>query len=132
MDTELKQKNTRIPLALQAVFLASNRGNEVHQPPPDNSASKVFSKNWLFQRRGQGQAKEQKMYPRVLSVKTLSFGYGKSSKSVTGGDGTAPEKVGQDMRSISSRALGLSKHSISTLSIDSTHSVNSFEKEVSS
>lgn len=34
---------TRIPVGLQAVFLASNRGQEVHKPPPGNVASRVFS-----------------------------------------------------------------------------------------
>ena len=41
----------RIPFTLQAVFLASNRGNEVHKPPPEKVASKVFFRNWLFQRQ---------------------------------------------------------------------------------
>mmetsp|Transcript_11422 Transcript_11422/g.31543 ORF Transcript_11422/g.31543 Transcript_11422/m.31543 type:complete len:442 (+) Transcript_11422:219-1544(+) len=41
----------RIPLALQAVFLASNRGREIHKPPTNGDANKVFVRNWLFQRR---------------------------------------------------------------------------------
>jgi hypothetical protein len=40
---------SRIPLGLQAVFLASNRGKEVHMPPPEKAASKTFTRNWLFQ-----------------------------------------------------------------------------------
>jgi hypothetical protein len=39
----------RIPATLQAVFLASNRGKEVDKPP--KTASKVFFRNWLFQRQ---------------------------------------------------------------------------------
>ncbi|GAX19139.1 hypothetical protein FisN_3Lh081 [Fistulifera solaris] len=58
-DNSMKQKSSRIPLGLQAVFLASNRGNVVHQPPPDKSASKVFFGNWLFQRRGTGKQKQK-------------------------------------------------------------------------
>jgi hypothetical protein len=34
---------SRIPVSLQAVFLASNRGQEVNKPPPGNMASRVFS-----------------------------------------------------------------------------------------
>lgn len=58
--TSMNQKSSRIPLALQAVFLTSNRGKEVHHPPPDKSASKVFLGNWLFQRRGSIGRKEKK------------------------------------------------------------------------
>lgn len=38
-------REERIPVALQAVFLASNRGKEVHQPPPGCVASQVFPRN---------------------------------------------------------------------------------------
>jgi hypothetical protein len=31
------------------VFLASNRGSEVHAPPPERVAYKVFFRNWRFQ-----------------------------------------------------------------------------------
>lgn len=50
-------RGTRIPFALQAVFLASNRGKEVHKPPPDHAASKVFFRNWLFQRKSNSSKK---------------------------------------------------------------------------
>ena len=40
-------RRERIPRTLQGVFLASNRGKDVHQPPPQQVASKVFFKNWL-------------------------------------------------------------------------------------
>lgn len=33
---------SRIPKTLQAVFLASNRGRDVHKPPPEHVANKVF------------------------------------------------------------------------------------------
>jgi hypothetical protein len=32
----------RIPALLQAVFLSSNRGNDVHEPPPNRVAHRVF------------------------------------------------------------------------------------------
>ena len=34
---------SRIPALLQAVFLSSNRGNEVLEPPPNRIANRVFS-----------------------------------------------------------------------------------------
>jgi hypothetical protein len=76
-ETSMKQKSSRIPLGLQAVFLASNRGNDVHQPPPDKSASKVFFGNWLFQRRGTGKQKQ-----KVLQQE-IAFPAKSSSDSVT-------------------------------------------------
>lgn len=38
----------RIPTTLQAVFLASNRGHDVHLAPPDKAASKEYFKNNVF------------------------------------------------------------------------------------
>lgn len=35
-------RTSRIPISLQAVFLAANRGDEVEKPPTDRVASKVF------------------------------------------------------------------------------------------
>ena len=32
----------RIPASLQAIFMASNQGQEVYTPPADNSAFKVY------------------------------------------------------------------------------------------
>ena len=43
------QQQSRIPLGLQAVFLASNRGKEVNKPPPERSAAKTFTRSWMFQ-----------------------------------------------------------------------------------
>ena len=42
-DTMEHPCEQRIPVALQAVFLASNRGKEVNEPPPDCVASKTFA-----------------------------------------------------------------------------------------
>jgi hypothetical protein len=46
-----RSRQGRIPATLQAVFLASNRGNEVNKPPPAKVASKVYLRGWLFQRQ---------------------------------------------------------------------------------
>ena len=36
---------SRIPSSLQAVFMASNKGEEVYEPPADNSANRVYQRN---------------------------------------------------------------------------------------
>jgi hypothetical protein len=41
----------RIHAALEAFFLDSDPGREVNKPPPENVASKVYFRNWLFQRQ---------------------------------------------------------------------------------
>jgi hypothetical protein len=46
-----RSRQGRIPATLQAVFLASNRGRDVNKPPPAQVASKVYFRNWLFQRQ---------------------------------------------------------------------------------
>jgi hypothetical protein len=53
-----RSRQGRIPATLQAVFLASNRGREVNKPPPASVASKVFFRNWLFQRQAESKDKE--------------------------------------------------------------------------
>ena len=42
MEKETPTVSPRIPLALQNIFLQSNRGEEVHVPPPKNIASRIF------------------------------------------------------------------------------------------
>ena len=44
-------KGPRIPEALQQVFLASNRGKEVHKPPPGGLAVKVYKRTWFWQKK---------------------------------------------------------------------------------
>jgi hypothetical protein len=46
----------RIPKTLQAVFLASNRGNEVYKPPPKQVAFKTFFRSIM----GKGKKSESK------------------------------------------------------------------------
>lgn len=36
---------SRIPASLQAIFMASNQGQEVHEAPKDNSAYRVYRRN---------------------------------------------------------------------------------------
>lgn len=42
------ERSERIPVELQAVFLASNRGEEVHTPPPNSIAFRYFSRRRVF------------------------------------------------------------------------------------
>jgi ankyrin repeat protein len=51
MSNQSTNRRTRIPLTLQAVFLASNKGQEVNKPPPNRNANRVFFRNWFFQRQ---------------------------------------------------------------------------------
>lgn len=41
------QVRTRIPSTLQAVFLASNRGSEVHKPPPKRDADRTYFRGFI-------------------------------------------------------------------------------------
>jgi hypothetical protein len=70
----------RIPATLQAVFLASNRGRDVNKPPPAKVASKVFFRNWLFQRQAGSKEKRGSLFagskknkrdkkPKIISKK---------------------------------------------------------------
>jgi len=45
----------RIPIALQAVFMASNCGANVDKPPPEQAAYKVFLRNWFHQKKSNSQ-----------------------------------------------------------------------------
>jgi hypothetical protein len=72
----------RIPATLQAVFLASNRGRDVNKPPPAKVASKVFFRNWLFQR--QAGSKERRGI--------LFAGSGKKDKKIKPKKGTPQAK----------------------------------------
>jgi hypothetical protein len=52
-----RSRQGRIPATLQAVFLAANRGRDVNKPPPAQVASKVYFRNWLFQRKAGSEEK---------------------------------------------------------------------------
>ena len=49
-DETFSGETERIPVAFQAVFLASNRGKEVNEPPPGCIASKSFKPKSLWNR----------------------------------------------------------------------------------
>jgi hypothetical protein len=71
MSAQPQKKQSRIPVALQAVFLASNRGKEVHKPPPEKAANKVFFRNWLFQKASTSFSRGKKsQIVRTADVKT--------------------------------------------------------------
>jgi hypothetical protein len=57
---------SRVPLALQAVFLASNRGQEVHKPPP---SAVLKTRKWFWQRRSPAAAETQ---PKPQKPKRIS------------------------------------------------------------
>jgi hypothetical protein len=58
----------RIPASLQAVFLASNRGHEVHTPPPRKVAFKVFSYVLNLKSKRQQYEKAKASTPFVVKV----------------------------------------------------------------
>jgi hypothetical protein len=57
-----RSRQGRIPATLQAVFLASNRGKDVNKPPPEKAASKVYFRNWLFQRQAGSKDKRGSLF----------------------------------------------------------------------
>jgi hypothetical protein len=65
----------RIPASLQAVFLASNRGNEVNTPPPRNVAFKIFPfiRNLKSRRHhyAKQDSKKVKLYTPPVVVKPV-------------------------------------------------------------
>jgi hypothetical protein len=69
---------SRIPASLQAIFMASNKGEEVDKPPEDNSATKVFRprRNWREQTKGwffdPRQMCLQKSFERVRVLLSIS------------------------------------------------------------
>jgi hypothetical protein len=68
-DSGAPARRERIPRTLQGVFLASNRGKEVYQPPPNQVASKIFFKNWMkgafpWSRRNRGGNNGKKKHQR--------------------------------------------------------------------
>jgi hypothetical protein len=84
-----KPTGQRIPKALQAVFLASNRGQEVHKPPPNNTANKVFVRNWFFQ-RSSTKKRESHVGPRLNSG---SGGRNAEKEKENVGSGLASPKI---------------------------------------
>ena len=78
-------RRERIPRTLQGVFLSSNRGKEVHMPPPNQVASKTFFKGWLkgafpWSRRSRGNKKSSKNSGSTVATRaeTVADGQGPS------------------------------------------------------
>jgi hypothetical protein len=71
-----RSRQSRIPSTLQAVFLASNRGKDVHKPPPEKAGSKVFFSNWFFQKK----TDSKKMEDKTNSVSSMSSCDAKTEK----------------------------------------------------
>jgi hypothetical protein len=69
-QTSNPSRQGRIPATLQAVFLASNRGRDVNKPPPAKVASKVFFRNWLFQRQAGSKEKRGSLFAGTGGKKT--------------------------------------------------------------
>jgi hypothetical protein len=55
-------RTERVPFTLQAVFLRSNRGKEVHQAPPQRAAQRSFFQNRIFKRSSRLVDAEKKVY----------------------------------------------------------------------
>jgi hypothetical protein len=73
-----RSRQGRIPATLQAVFLASNRGKDVNKPPPEKVASKVYFRNWLFQRQSGSKESRGSLFAGMGSKKNKKS---KKSKS---------------------------------------------------
>lgn len=69
MSTETKDRQDRVPAALQQVFLMSNRGREVDKPPPNSAASKVYVDSWIHQRQGTPLTKKNESAPITRSCR---------------------------------------------------------------
>lgn len=68
----MTMNTSRIPLSLQAVFLASNRGKDVHKPPPEKVATKTFTRNWMFQGLMTGNKRRAKRQERLQKAQQFS------------------------------------------------------------
>ena len=85
---------SRIPLALQAVFLASNRGKNVDKPPPEKAAHRTYFRNWMF--KGLGKKKKEKSSIRSRENKppaVVQFGADENDKDAPELISTRPEKT---------------------------------------
>ena len=70
-----QQSTSRIPLALQAIFLTSNRGKDVNTPPPQKVAFKTFFRGWL----GSSESKNVKNAKKLALTTESSKQAGKST-----------------------------------------------------
>ena len=68
----------RIPLELQSIFLASNRGEEVHKPP--KSAFRVFARRWIPRSPLRGR-KNKKRLSKIQNNKNVAHGSRKKDEA---------------------------------------------------
>ena len=71
-NPETTKRQSRIPFTLQAVFLASNRGKTVDQPPPEKAGNKTFFRNWFLQRKANSKGSKLGSSKKMGSTKNLS------------------------------------------------------------
>ena len=93
---------SRIPLALQAVFIASNRGKNVDKPPPERAAHKTYFRNWMF--KGLGKKKKAKSNGKHRDSKpptVVQFGADEGEKDPPELISTQPEKAESKTPSVS-------------------------------
>eukprot|EP00977_Amphora_coffeiformis_P024980 scaffold17818_cov199-Amphora_coffeaeformis.AAC.4 len=86
VSSENNAPRSRIPLALQSVFLAANQGHEVELPPPDSSACKVYkhksaSRRWFGLGRRFSMKKESPDSSNHSSESLARKNPGKGSKN---------------------------------------------------
>ncbi|CAB9513974.1 ANK [Seminavis robusta] len=91
IEPNARPTGSRIPLALQAVFLASNRGKDVSRPPPDKQATKTYFRGWMFQ----GLRKKKKKGGSISSRRSKGTPQEDKTVSVTTRDSTKPPTVVQ-------------------------------------
>jgi hypothetical protein len=60
----------RIPATLQAICIASNRVRDVNKPSPAKVASKVYFRNWLFQRQAGSKERCGSLFGGIGSLRT--------------------------------------------------------------
>lgn len=74
---------SRIPKTLQAVFLASNRGNDVDKPPPKQVAFRTFFRSFLGKKKDPKETTKENNNNNKKSKETTKVenSYKKSSKN---------------------------------------------------
>jgi len=103
---------SRIPTALQAVFLTSNRGGNVETPPPDRAAHKVFQRNWFYQPK----SNSQKALSKKLSIGDESVGESENVQSLEVRIGKLPD-AGSSSLKLSTSYISLCQHVSSVQSL---------------
>jgi hypothetical protein len=64
--------SSRIPISLQAVFLNSNRGNDVYVAPPEKAGNRTFLRSWRFQSRAETTSTSQEKIKNLAASSSSS------------------------------------------------------------